>query len=50
MIIQDFARKIIVQKDDIVSWNDDNGILHVSIEQFLLDNFAIISTSYLKFL
>ncbi len=36
--VNDSFRKIIVQKDDIVSWNDDNGILHVSIEQFLLDN------------
>ena len=36
--VNDSFRKIIVQKDDIVSWNDDNGILHVSIEQFLLEN------------
>lgn len=36
--VNDSFRKIIVHKDDIVSWNDDNGILHVSIEQFLLDN------------
>ena len=39
--VNDSFRKIIVQKDDIVSWNDDNGILHVSIEQFLLDNYIL---------
>lgn len=35
--VNDSFRKIIVQKDDILPWNDDNGIMHVSIEQFLLD-------------
>ena len=35
--VNDSFKKIIVQKDDIVPWNDDCGILHVSVEQFLLD-------------
>ena len=35
--ITDSFTKIIVQKDDIIPWRDDNGILHLNIEQFLLD-------------
>lgn len=29
--------KIIIQKDDTVPWKDEDGILHIGIEQFLLE-------------
>ena len=29
--------KIIIQKDDIIPWKDEDGILHIGIEQFLLE-------------
>lgn len=35
--IPDSFRKIVVVRDDILPWHDDNGILYVGIEQFLLD-------------
>ena len=37
----DSFRKIVVVKDDIIPWHDDNGILYIGIEQFLLDEKAI---------
>ena len=39
--ISDSFKKIVVVKDDIVPWHDENGILYVGIEQFLLDENAI---------
>ena len=35
--------KMIVQKDDIIPWKDNDGILHVGIEQFLLDKSILNS-------
>ena len=35
--VPDSFRKIVVVKDSIATWHDDNGILYVGIEQFLLD-------------
>ena len=29
--------KIIIQKDDIIPWKDEDGIMHIGIEQFLLE-------------
>ena len=34
--IDDSFQKIVVVKDDIVSWTDDSGIVYVGIEEFLL--------------
>ena len=39
--IGDSFRKIVVVKDNIVPWHDDNGILYIGIEQFLLDQNAM---------
>ncbi len=39
--VPDSFRKIVVVKDDIIPWHDDNGILYIGIEQFLLDEKAI---------
>ncbi len=39
--IGDSFRKIVVVKDDIIPWHDENGILYIGIEQFLLDETAI---------
>jgi len=39
--IPDSFKKIVVVKDDIMPWNDDNGILYIGIKDFLLDRNAI---------
>ena len=39
--IGDSFRKIVVVRENIVPWHDNNGILYVSIEDFLLDERAI---------
>jgi len=39
--ISDSFKKIVVVKDPIVPWHDDNGILYVGIEQFLLEENAV---------
>ncbi len=39
--IPDSFKKIVVVKDDIMPWNDDNGILYIGIKDFLLDANAI---------
>ena len=39
--IPDSFKKIVVVKDDIMPWNDDNGILYIGIKDFLLDPNAI---------
>ena len=31
------SKKIVVVKDNIIPWHDDNGILYIGIEQFLLE-------------
>ena len=39
--IGDSFKKIVVVKDDIIPWHDDDGILYLGIEQFLLDEDAV---------
>ncbi|MCM1306211.1 MAG: ATP-binding protein [Bacteroides sp.] len=39
--IADSFKKIIVVKDDIVPWHDENGVLYIGIEEFLLDENAM---------
>ena len=39
--VPDSFRKIVVVGDRINPWKDDNGILYIGIEQFLLDENAI---------
>ncbi len=39
--IPDSFRKIVVVSSDINPWKDENGILYIGIERFLLDNGAI---------
>ena len=39
--IPDSFRKIVVTRDFIKPWIDENGILYIGIEQFLLDDSAI---------
>ena len=39
--IQDSFKKIVVVREDIEPWHDENGILYVGIEQFLLDESAM---------
>ena len=39
--IPDSFKKIVVVKDYMNPWHDDNGILYIGVEQFLLDEKAI---------
>lgn len=39
--VSDSFKKIVVVKDDIIPWHDEQGILYVGIEEFLLDESAI---------
>lgn len=39
--VQDSFKKIVVVKDDINPWHDENGILYIGVEQFLLDKNAV---------
>ena len=39
--IQDSFKKIVVMREDIEPWYDENGILYIGIEQFLLDETAM---------
>lgn len=39
--IKNSFKKIIVIKDDIIPWHDNDGILYIGIEQFLLEENAI---------
>lgn len=39
--VGDSFKKIIVVKDNIIPWHDDDGILYVGVEQFLLDERAM---------
>ena len=39
--VGDSFKKIVVVKDKIIPWHDDDGILYIGIEQFLLDENAM---------
>lgn len=39
--VGDSFKKIVVVKDNIIPWHDDDGILYIGIEQFLLDETAV---------
>ena len=39
--IADSFRKIVVVRENITPWHDENGILYVGIEDFLLDDRAM---------
>lgn len=39
--VADSFKKIVVVRDDIMPWYDDNGILYIGIEQFLLEENAM---------
>lgn len=39
--IGDSFKKIVVVKDNIIPWHDDDGILYIGVEQFLLDENAM---------
>ena len=39
--IKDSFKKIVVVRENIVPWHDENGILYIGIEQFLLDESAM---------
>jgi predicted AAA+ superfamily ATPase len=39
--IGDSFKKIVVVKDGIIPWHDEQGVLYIGIEQFLLDENAI---------
>lgn len=39
--VPDSFKKIVVVKDNIIPWHDENGILYVGIEKFLLEKNAI---------
>lgn len=39
--IPDSFKKIVIVKDNIIPWHDDNGILYIGIEEFLLNLNAI---------
>lgn len=39
--IRDSFQKIVVMREDIEPWHDENGILYIGIEQFLLDEAAM---------
>ena len=37
----DSFRKIVVVRDNIMPWHDENGILYMGLEEFLLDERAV---------
>ncbi len=39
--VGDSFKKIVVVKDEIIPWHDEDGILYIGIKQFLLDESAI---------
>ncbi len=39
--VKDSFKKIVVVKDNIIPWHDENGILYVGIVQFLLDDRSL---------
>ena len=40
--VEDSFRKIVVVKDRIIPWYDEKGIFYIGIEEFLLDETAIV--------
>lgn len=39
--IRDSFKKIVIVKDNIIPWHDEQGILYIGIQQFLLDDNAL---------
>lgn len=39
--IVDSFTQIVIVKDNIIPWRDENGILYVGIEKFLFDPIAV---------
>lgn len=39
--VGDSFKKIVVVKDNIIPWHDDNGILYIGVEEFLLNENAM---------
>jgi len=39
--IPDSFKKIVIVKDPILPWHDENGVLYIGVERFLLDGAAI---------
>lgn len=39
--VEDSFTKIVIVKEDIIPWHDENGILYLGIEKFLLDKESI---------
>lgn len=39
--VGDSFKKIVVVKDNIIPWHDDNGILYLGVEEFLLNDGAL---------
>jgi predicted AAA+ superfamily ATPase len=39
--VGDSFKKIVVVKDNIIPWHDENGIYYIGIEKFLLDESAM---------
>ena len=39
--VADSFKKIVVVKDNIIPWHDDQGILYIGVQQFLLEDNAI---------
>ncbi len=39
--VRDSFKKIVVVKDDIIPWHDEDGIFYIGIKQFLLDESSI---------
>ena len=44
--IPDFFKKIVVVKDYIQPWQDDNGIQYIGIEDFLLNDNVFLYTTF----
>jgi len=38
---EDSFKKIVIVKEDIIPWHDDNGILYLGTQKFLLDENAL---------
>lgn len=39
--INDSFKKIVIVKDNIIPWHDEQGILYIGIQQFLLEDNAM---------
>ena len=40
--IDDSYTKIVVVRDDILPWTDNNGVQYINIEDFLLDRINLL--------